>query len=157
MTLIQVLYAFFNGMSGQTLLDSWVITVYNLFFTSWPILIFAIFERDLHQKYLLAYPELYNRSQLNKDFNLKVGSSSFFPSHENIDICLVDGNLCLAWSRLLFWPILALAVGSHHRRWSLFWSLVLWHCLHVGLCHCCNNQALDGNPVRFQLSYCVSD
>jgi len=68
---IQFYFAFFNGFSGQSLIDSWVISVFNLFFTSWPILIFAMFEKDVQEFYLQKYPELYNRTQNNSDFTLK--------------------------------------------------------------------------------------
>eukprot|EP01125_Pyxidicula_operculata_P015545 TRINITY_DN5283_c0_g1_i3.p1 TRINITY_DN5283_c0_g1~~TRINITY_DN5283_c0_g1_i3.p1 ORF type:complete len:1033 (-),score=147.87 TRINITY_DN5283_c0_g1_i3:441-3539(-) len=70
-TALQFYYAFYNGFSGQTLLDSWVITVFNMLFTSWTILVFAIFEKDLPEAYLLHYPELFNRSKNNTDFNPK--------------------------------------------------------------------------------------
>lgn len=78
MTLMLIFFSMFSGFSGQTLIDSWVITVYNLFFTSWPIVIFALFERDLNHKYLMRYPELYNRSQNNSDFNIRVRVGQIF-------------------------------------------------------------------------------
>eukprot|EP01124_Arcella_intermedia_P013940 TRINITY_DN20318_c0_g1_i1.p1 TRINITY_DN20318_c0_g1~~TRINITY_DN20318_c0_g1_i1.p1 ORF type:complete len:1088 (+),score=213.39 TRINITY_DN20318_c0_g1_i1:430-3264(+) len=70
-TILQFYFAIFSGFTGQTLFDSWVISVYNLFFTSWPILIFAIFEKDVPETKLQKYPELYNRTQNNSDFNIK--------------------------------------------------------------------------------------
>jgi len=68
-TSLQFYFAFYNGFSGQTLLESWVISVFNLFFTSIPVVVFAIFERDISDKYLEQFPELYRRSKNNTDFN----------------------------------------------------------------------------------------
>ena len=38
------LFAFYNGYSGQTCYDDMYISYYNLFFTSWPLVIKATFE-----------------------------------------------------------------------------------------------------------------
>jgi phospholipid-translocating P-type ATPase (flippase) len=70
-TLPQFYFLFFNGFSGESLYDSWLITFYNLFFTSLPIFAFAIFNKDLDESFLLRFPELFSRSQQNKDFNYK--------------------------------------------------------------------------------------
>ena len=40
-------FAFYNGFSGQLLYDSWLFTLYNIVFTSWPPLIIGFFERDV--------------------------------------------------------------------------------------------------------------
>eukprot|EP01127_Copromyxa_protea_P016071 TRINITY_DN4718_c0_g1_i2.p1 TRINITY_DN4718_c0_g1~~TRINITY_DN4718_c0_g1_i2.p1 ORF type:complete len:1147 (+),score=193.04 TRINITY_DN4718_c0_g1_i2:144-3443(+) len=69
-TLVQFFYAFYNGFSGQTLFDSWVITVFNMVFTALPVIIFAVLEKDVPDIFLLTYPELYNRSRNGDDFNL---------------------------------------------------------------------------------------
>jgi magnesium-transporting ATPase (P-type) len=49
-TMVQFFYAFDNGYSGQTIYDSYYITFFNLFFTSWPLLIRATFDQDLYYK-----------------------------------------------------------------------------------------------------------
>jgi magnesium-transporting ATPase (P-type) len=36
-----------------------------------PIFAFAIFNKDLNESLLLQFPELFSRSQQNKDFNYK--------------------------------------------------------------------------------------
>ena len=36
-TMIQFIYAFYNNFSGQTIIDDWFITLYNLLFTSLPL------------------------------------------------------------------------------------------------------------------------
>ena len=40
----QIFFAVYNGFSGQTLYDDFYISFYNLLFTSWPLMIKAIFE-----------------------------------------------------------------------------------------------------------------
>lgn len=68
-TLVQFFYSFYNGYSCQTIFDSWVITVFNMVFTSWPIVIYSVFEKDISEKLLMKYPELYNRTKNGDDFN----------------------------------------------------------------------------------------
>lgn len=49
-TMVQFFFAFDNAYSGQTIYDSYYITFFNLFFTSWPLLIRATFDQDLYYK-----------------------------------------------------------------------------------------------------------
>jgi phospholipid-transporting ATPase len=48
-TLSMLYFSFYNGFSGQTLYDSWVITLYNIVFTSIPPFFFGLFEKDLSE------------------------------------------------------------------------------------------------------------
>ena len=48
LTAPHVFYAFYNGFSGQTIFDDNYISFYNLFYTSWPIVIKATFEQDIN-------------------------------------------------------------------------------------------------------------
>lgn len=50
-TLPQFLVAFYNGYSGQTIFDDWYVTLYNVAFTSIPLIIRAIFEQDVSYIY----------------------------------------------------------------------------------------------------------
>ena len=47
-TIPQFLFAFYCGYSGQTIFDDWYVAFYNLFFTSLPLVIRAIFEQDIN-------------------------------------------------------------------------------------------------------------
>lgn len=47
-TVPQFIYAFYCGCSGQTLFDDYYISLYNLFFTSLPLVIRAILEQDVY-------------------------------------------------------------------------------------------------------------
>lgn len=50
-TLPQFLIAFFNGYSGQTIFDDWYVTLYNVAFTSIPLILRAVFEQDVNYIY----------------------------------------------------------------------------------------------------------
>ena len=47
-TIPQYLFAFINGYSGQTLYDDFYITLYNLIFTSIPLVVRAILKQDIN-------------------------------------------------------------------------------------------------------------
>jgi phospholipid-transporting ATPase len=64
LTIPHMYFAFMNGFSGMTIFDDNYISFYNLFFTSWPLVIRALFEQDIN--YILEgedvkklYPALY--------------------------------------------------------------------------------------------------
>lgn len=47
-TIPQFIFAFYSGFSGQTIFDDIYIALYNLIFTSTPLVIRAIFEQDIY-------------------------------------------------------------------------------------------------------------
>ncbi|XP_014861118.1 PREDICTED: probable phospholipid-transporting ATPase IF isoform X6 [Poecilia mexicana] len=55
----QFLYQFFCLFSQQTLYDSVYLTLYNICFTSLPILVYSLFEQLVHPDILQAKPSLY--------------------------------------------------------------------------------------------------
>ena len=56
-------FQFFNGFSGQTLVDDISAAVYNVIFTSLPILFFSLLDRPCRRfSTLVRYPRTYNRS-----------------------------------------------------------------------------------------------
>lgn len=63
-TFAGVLFYFqiYNGFSGQTLVDDISAAVYNVIFTSLPILFFSLLDRPCHFQTLLNYPRTYNKS-----------------------------------------------------------------------------------------------
>lgn len=46
--------------------------MFNTLFTSLPVIILGIFEKDLSPATLLAIPELYRKGQLNEGFNFRI-------------------------------------------------------------------------------------
>jgi magnesium-transporting ATPase (P-type) len=51
LTTAQFIYLFYNGFSGQTIYDDWYISFYNLAFTSFPLIVRALFDKDIYYKY----------------------------------------------------------------------------------------------------------
>jgi len=47
-TLPQLYIAFYCGWSSQTIFDDWYIALYNLLFTSIPLIIRAVLEQDVN-------------------------------------------------------------------------------------------------------------
>lgn len=62
-TMPQVVFAWYNGYSGQTLYDDWYITFYNLAFTSIPLVIRALFDQDIYYK-RWSYSDGSNESEM---------------------------------------------------------------------------------------------
>uniref|UniRef100_A0A8C5LT17 Phospholipid-transporting ATPase n=1 Tax=Leptobrachium leishanense TaxID=445787 RepID=A0A8C5LT17_9ANUR len=70
-TLVHFWYAFFCGFSAQTVYDEWYITLYNLVYTSLPVLGMSLFDQDVDDRWSMEYPQLYEPGQLNRYFNIK--------------------------------------------------------------------------------------
>ncbi|GFP55583.1 putative phospholipid-transporting ATPase C821.13c [Trichoderma asperellum] len=68
--LIQAQFQRFNGYTGTSLYESWSLTLFNGAFTSLPVILLGIFDRDLQASTLLSVPELYTFGQQRQGFNL---------------------------------------------------------------------------------------
>jgi phospholipid-translocating P-type ATPase (flippase) len=63
------LFCLSNGFSGQKIFDDAYQTLYNVIFTSTPIMAYGIFERSLDAHLLLKHPRLYIEGQRNRLFS----------------------------------------------------------------------------------------
>ncbi|XP_039974416.1 phospholipid-transporting ATPase ID isoform X2 [Xiphias gladius] len=79
-TMVHFWFGFFCGFSAQTVYDQYFITLYNIVYTSLPVLAMGIFDQDVPDQRSLEYPKLYEPGQLNLLFNKK----EFF-------ICIAQG------------------------------------------------------------------
>ncbi|XP_072316163.1 phospholipid-transporting ATPase ID [Eucyclogobius newberryi] len=79
-TMVHFWFGFFCGFSAQTVYDQFFITLYNIVYTSLPVLAMGIFDQDVPDGRSLEYPKLYEPGQLNLLFNKK----EFF-------ICIAQG------------------------------------------------------------------
>ncbi|KAI0376675.1 phospholipid-translocating P-type ATPase [Hypomontagnella monticulosa] len=70
--IIQAQYQHWNGYTGTSIYESWSLTVFNALFTSLPVILLGIFEKDLQAETLLAVPELYSFGQRSEAFNIKM-------------------------------------------------------------------------------------
>lgn len=68
--LIQAQFQRFNGYTGTSMYESWSLTVFNSAFTSLPVILLGIFDKDLQAATLLSVPELYTFGQQRQGFNL---------------------------------------------------------------------------------------
>ncbi|XP_010723552.2 phospholipid-transporting ATPase FetA-like [Meleagris gallopavo] len=71
-TLVHFWYGFFSGFSAQTVYDQWFITLYNLAYTSLPVLGMSLFDQDVDDRWSLLFPQLYVPGQENLYFNKTV-------------------------------------------------------------------------------------
>ena len=55
----------------QTVFDPMFISVYNLFYTSLPVLALGVFEQDVSDKHSVEYPKLYTPGLKSQLFNTK--------------------------------------------------------------------------------------
>lgn len=80
LSFVQIIFAFYCGFSGLTLIDGWLLTVYNIFLTSIPPFALGIFEKDLPEQTLVERPHMYPPLAKGLYFNVSVGSRWFVES-----------------------------------------------------------------------------
>uniref|UniRef100_A0A8K9UJV1 Phospholipid-transporting ATPase n=1 Tax=Oncorhynchus mykiss TaxID=8022 RepID=A0A8K9UJV1_ONCMY len=68
-TLVHFWFGFFCGFSAQTVYDQWFITLFNIVYTSLPVLAMGLFDQDVNEANSHRYPSLYRPGQLNVLFN----------------------------------------------------------------------------------------
>ncbi|XP_075998000.1 phospholipid-transporting ATPase ID [Genypterus blacodes] len=68
-TLVHFWYGFFCGFSAQAVYDQWFITLFNIVYTSLPVLAVGLFDQDVSDQTSLRYPSLYKHGQQNLLFN----------------------------------------------------------------------------------------
>uniref|UniRef100_A0A8C4Q179 Phospholipid-transporting ATPase n=1 Tax=Eptatretus burgeri TaxID=7764 RepID=A0A8C4Q179_EPTBU len=79
-TLVHFWFGFFCGFSAQTVYDQWFITLFNICYTSLPVLAMGVFDQDVSDQWSIDCPKLYEPGQLNLLFNKR----EFF-------ICIAQG------------------------------------------------------------------
>ncbi|XP_038275520.1 probable phospholipid-transporting ATPase IM isoform X2 [Dermochelys coriacea] len=68
-TLVHFWFGFFCGFSAQTVYDQWFITLFNIVYTSLPVLGMGLFDQDVNEQNSMDYAKLYEPGQLNLLFN----------------------------------------------------------------------------------------
>lgn len=58
-----------NGFSGQILYDSFIFQLYNIFYASLPIMIYALLDEEYEGTFLETNPEYYHAGIRNEYFN----------------------------------------------------------------------------------------
>eukprot|EP00002_Diphylleia_rotans_P034571 TRINITY_DN743_c0_g1_i4.p1 TRINITY_DN743_c0_g1~~TRINITY_DN743_c0_g1_i4.p1 ORF type:complete len:1152 (-),score=276.77 TRINITY_DN743_c0_g1_i4:216-3671(-) len=70
--LSQFCFACVSAFSGQTMIESWTLSLYNVFFTSLPIIVLGALDRDVSEKRIAENPQLYKTGHSNYYFNTSV-------------------------------------------------------------------------------------
>uniref|UniRef100_A0A3B4YK34 Phospholipid-transporting ATPase n=1 Tax=Seriola lalandi dorsalis TaxID=1841481 RepID=A0A3B4YK34_SERLL len=70
-TLVHFWYSFFSGYSSQVAYEDWFITLYNLCYSSLPVLLVGLLDQDVNDKLSLKFPKLYLPGQQGSLFNYK--------------------------------------------------------------------------------------
>ncbi|XP_069796468.1 phospholipid-transporting ATPase ID-like isoform X2 [Narcine bancroftii] len=99
-TMVHFWFGFFCGFSAQTVYDQYFITLYNIVYTSLPVLAMGVFDQDVPEQRSLQYPKLYEPGQLNLLFNKR----EFF-------ICIAQGIYTSTF--LFFIPYGTFADSTH--------------------------------------------
>lgn len=60
------------GFSGQKMYAEGAIQMFNLLFTSLPILFYGVYDRDVPVEMVRKFPKMYNEGVMNKYFNTKI-------------------------------------------------------------------------------------
>lgn len=68
--LTQLIFQRYTMFSGTSLYESWSLSMFNTLFTSLPVLVVGMFEKDLKPATLLTVPELYSLGRLSQGFNM---------------------------------------------------------------------------------------
>ena len=68
----QFWYGFMNGMSGASLYEPFLFQLYNIFYASLPIVIFAICDKEFSGSFLTEHPKYYKPGLNDNYFNYKL-------------------------------------------------------------------------------------
>ncbi|KDO33151.1 hypothetical protein SPRG_01963 [Saprolegnia parasitica CBS 223.65] len=73
MALIMTLfcYSFYNGYSGQTMYESYLIVGWNVLYTLFPILVLGITDEDISSETVLLYPFIFRNNQKGQELNIE--------------------------------------------------------------------------------------
>jgi phospholipid-transporting ATPase len=68
----QFWFVFSNGFSGQSIIESWSLTLYNVLFVALPPFVIGIFDQYISANMLNQYPQLYKIGQEGHFFNVEI-------------------------------------------------------------------------------------
>nr|XP_025875065.1 phospholipid-transporting ATPase IK [Vulpes vulpes] len=67
--MVQIWFAFYSGFTAQPLYEGWFLALFNLLYSTFPILYIGLFEQDVSAERSLELPELYVAGQKDELFN----------------------------------------------------------------------------------------
>ncbi|XP_047329990.1 phospholipid-transporting ATPase 3-like [Impatiens glandulifera] len=143
LTLIQFWFTFDTGYSGQRFYDDWFQSLYNVFFTSVPVLILGLFDKDVSASLSKRYPELYKEGIKNTFFRWRVvGILALFSIYHSLVIYIfvsVSSSRAVDSAGKMFglWDVSTLAfncllVTVNLRLLMMCNTITKWHHISVG-------------------------
>ncbi|XP_040096073.1 phospholipid-transporting ATPase IK isoform X2 [Oryx dammah] len=67
--MVQIWFAFYSGFTAQALYEGWFLALFNLVYSTLPVLYIGLFEQDVSAERSLELPELYITGQKEELFN----------------------------------------------------------------------------------------
>ncbi|XP_016065163.1 PREDICTED: phospholipid-transporting ATPase IK [Miniopterus natalensis] len=67
--MVQIWFAFYSGFTAQPLYEGWFLVLFNLLYTTLPVLYIGLFEQDVSAEQSLELPQLYIAGQKDELFN----------------------------------------------------------------------------------------
>ena len=96
--LTQAMFQAYCGYTGTSLYEQWSLSMFNTLFTSIPVLVLGIFDRDLSAVTLLAVPELYTKGQKNGAFGFRLYFGWMFISLSQAIMCFFIPLSLFGWT-----------------------------------------------------------
>ncbi|XP_030449273.1 phospholipid-transporting ATPase 3 [Syzygium oleosum] len=142
-TLTQFWFTFQAGFSGQRFYDDWFQSLYNVMFTSLPVIIFGLFEKDVSASLSKKYPQLYKEGIRNSYFKWRVVAiwafSAFYQSLVFYHFVTASSSTGLNSSGKMFglWDVSTMAftcvvVTVNLRLLLMCNSITRWHHIAIG-------------------------
>lgn len=171
----QLYFAFFNSFSTTTLFDGMSLSMYNLIYTSIPVLVFGLFEKNYDDNVLVNKPELYKKIHKNALLSPKVSlmwlfdavwSSmvtffAFYLLFVNHSSETLNSNLgMLSFGFAIYQSVVVVVsfrILAHSRFWNIlllltiFFSLIMLLCLNL-ISH---SFILNGHNSMYQIIFHV--
>lgn len=95
--LTQAMFQRYCGYTGTSLQEQWSLSMFNTLFTSLPVLVLGIFDKDLSATTLLAVPELYTKGQQNGAFSFKLYFGWMFIAVSQAMMCYFIPMFVFGW------------------------------------------------------------
>lgn len=106
-TIPQVIYCFYNGYSMTSIYFEWQIIYFNLFFTTIPIVVRALFDQDIYfLKWLKGNDSISKRARISITYNLQYYYPYLYYEGKNSDR--------LSVLKLILWLVEAILLGSFY-------------------------------------------
>ena len=68
----QFWFGFYSAFSGQVFYEKWIFQIFNIVFTAFPIMLFALFDQQYQKEELMKKPSLYKIGLKNQCFSTEI-------------------------------------------------------------------------------------